>query len=658
MTLDELVLHNFSLYRGRQEIDLTPSVGKPIVLVGGLNGTGKTTILDAIQLALYGKFARCSNRGSNSYESFLRNCIHRGIDPSDGAAVEVQFRHTVAGSEHTYRIHRSWRSDPNGFKEQFEVLLDGRTDALLTDAWTEHVEAFLPIRIAPLFFFDGEKIEGLADFENSPELLKTAIHSVLGLDVVDRLSTDLIALERRKRVQLKTAEEQREIGQLQEELEQVDRELPDILQERAAAQNDLDLKTKRLHETQAQFEREGGASYGKRAEVEAEKQVTLRQLRASEDELRGLAEGAAPLALVPSHIRQLNVQSLREEGANQAAALNQVLRDRDAKLLAALRRTKVSGRAIEAMGALLRKDRSRRQESAFQKPYLHMDESARQLLYALRSGVLPRTRRRIQQLVADISRLSSDLITVERALSNVPTEDAVGRLLERRRQAEIRVVEAQGRVASLQAEVDRKQKQRDQLQQKIVRSIEQRVDSDFAKEDVLRTITHSQKVRDVLQKFRVETSRNHLERLESLVLDSFHQLLRKQTLVSELKIDPQEFVVELRNGGRKPLSADRLSAAERQLLAVSVLWGLARAWGRALPVVTDTPLGRLDTSHRLHLVERYFPHASHQMLLLSTDDEIDREYYEKLKPWISHSYRLDFHEETASTSVSQGYFWQ
>lgn len=657
MTLDELVLHNFSLYRGRQKIDLTPSVGKPIVLVGGLNGTGKTTILDAIQLALYGKFARCSNRGSSSYESFLRNCIHRGIDPSDGAAVEVQFRHNVAGSERTYRIHRSWRSDLNGIKEQFEVLLDGKTDAMLTDAWTEHVEVFLPIRIAPLFFFDGEKIEGLADFENSSELLKTAIHSVLGLDVVDRLSTDLVALERRKRIQLKTAEEQRAIGQLQKELEQIDRELEEILQDRAAAQNDLDLKTKRLHEAQAQFEREGGASYGKRAEVEAERQVAIRQLRASEDELRGLAEGAAPLALVPDLIRRLTVQTSREKGANQAAALNQVLRDRDAKLLAALRRTKVSGRAIEKMGALLKKDRSRRQDAASQNRYLHMDEGASQLLFVLRSAVLPKTLRRVEQLVADLRRISSDFIAVERALSNVPAEDVVGRLLEQKRQAETRVVEAQIRVASLQTEADRRQKQRDQLQQKIVRSIEQRVDSDFEREDTLRTITHSQKVRDVLQRFRAETSRNHLERLEGLVLDSFHQLLRKQTLVSELKIDPQEFVVELRNGGRKALSADRLSAAERQLLAVSVLWGLARAWGRALPVVTDTPLGRLDTAHRLHLVERYFPHASHQMLLLSTDDEIDREYYERLKPWISHSYRLDFHEETASTSVSQGYFW-
>jgi DNA sulfur modification protein DndD len=127
--------------------------------------------------------------------------------------------------------------------------------------------------------------------------------------------------------------------------------------------------------------------------------------------------------------------------------------------------------------------------------------------------------------------------------------------------------------------------------------------------------------------------------------------------VSELRIDPERFIVELRNADGKIIGADRLSAGERQLLAVSLLWGLARVSGRPVPVVTDTPLGRLDASHRTHLVERYFPQASHQMLLLSTDKEIDREYYDRLKPWIGHSYRLEFNEKSGSTQIQPGYFW-
>jgi DNA sulfur modification protein DndD len=74
--------------------------------------------------------------------------------------------------------------------------------------------------------------------------------------------------------------------------------------------------------------------------------------------------------------------------------------------------------------------------------------------------------------------------------------------------------------------------------------------------------------------------------------------------------------------------------------------------------VIDTPLGRLDASHRSNLIERYFPNASHQVLLLSTDEEIDEKYYEKLKPWVGRSYLLEFDDSIGATRVKPGYFWQ
>ena len=69
-------------------------------------------------------------------------------------------------------------------------------------------------------------------------------------------------------------------------------------------------------------------------------------------------------------------------------------------------------------------------------------------------------------------------------------------------------------------------------------------------------------------------------------------------------------------------------------------------------------LFRLDASHRVNLVERYFPHASHQILILSTYEEIDRDYYEILRPWITRSYRLEFDEKTGGTQVRPGYYWE
>src|SRR5574337_1743005 len=90
MILDSIVLENFGAYSGRQEATLTPKEGKPIVLFGGLNGGGKTTLLDAIQLAFYGSKARISNRGRQAYKDYLRQSIHRGTDPGEGASVRSE----------------------------------------------------------------------------------------------------------------------------------------------------------------------------------------------------------------------------------------------------------------------------------------------------------------------------------------------------------------------------------------------------------------------------------------------------------------------------------------------------------------------------------------------------------------------------------------
>jgi DNA sulfur modification protein DndD len=134
-------------------------------------------------------------------------------------------------------------------------------------------------------------------------------------------------------------------------------------------------------------------------------------------------------------------------------------------------------------------------------------------------------------------------------------------------------------------------------------------------------------------------------------------LLRKGSLVSDLKIDPERFSVELYGKNGRILPPERLSAGERQLLAISILWGLARTSGQTLPAIIDTPLGRLDATHRAHLVQRYFPYASHQVLLLSTDEEIDEHYYDKLKPWVGRSYSFQFDDSLGATRVQPGYFW-
>ena len=90
---------------------------------------------------------------------------------------------------------------------------------------------------------------------------------------------------------------------------------------------------------------------------------------------------------------------------------------------------------------------------------------------------------------------------------------------------------------------------------------------------------------------------------------------------------------------------------------MALLWGLARFSGRSLPTVIDTPLGRLDSSHRTNLVQRYFPNASHQVILLSTDEELNETYYPMLKHAVGRTYLIEYDEKTRSSRVKNEFFW-
>jgi DNA sulfur modification protein DndD len=135
-------------------------------------------------------------------------------------------------------------------------------------------------------------------------------------------------------------------------------------------------------------------------------------------------------------------------------------------------------------------------------------------------------------------------------------------------------------------------------------------------------------------------------RLSELVTNSFRYLLRKKTLVERVVIDPETFAITLVDTAGRQVSKDRLSEGEKQIFAISVLWGLSRASARPLPAIIDTPMARLDVEHRNQLVERYFPNASHQVIILSTDTEIERNYFEQLRPYVALAYLLNYDEVT------------
>lgn len=657
MILDEVTLHNFGVYRDRQTINLSPpSRSQPVILFGGLNGGGKTTLLDALQLVLYGRQARCSNRNGLSYEDFLRRCINRTIDPSEGAAIELQFRRRSEGKEHVYRVHRSWSENGSGMKERLEVLQDGKLDSVVTESWGERVQEFLPARLSQLFFFDGDRIEALADLENSSDLLASAINSLLGLDYVDRLMRDLLVLERRKRTAAATNVERREIEELGRSLEELESRRTGLIEQRAALQNEVDLWGKRSRQLDERFRLEGGELLQRRDQLEEDRTAKAAQIGKVEQDLRDLADGALPLIMVTELLDAVEVQSDLEQRSTMSRELIRLLDERDQCLLDAVLALDPPTHITDHLKHFLRDDRGRRAQDAAADCYLELSGLARTSMPTLRAQLKVDVQS-AKERIAQVDRLTSDLIGVERLLAGVPDSAALEKLMSERETCRLRLMDVNARLGVIDEEVARLNRELEQKRARLAARIETTVGEDFGREDAARIVQYSQRTRATLARFREAVVERHVSRIQTLVFESFTTLLHKRSLVHSLTIDPRTFALTLRDQMANVVLPERLSAGERQLLAVSLLWGLARASGHALPAIIDTPLGRLDTQHRGHLVERYFPHASHQVVLLSTDEEIDERHYAKLRPWVGRAYRLAHDDASGSTRVETGYFW-
>lgn len=657
MIFDQLTLHNFGVYAGRQTIDLAPpSPQKPVILIGGLNGGGKTSLLDAIQLCLFGSHAKLSNRGSLAYPDYLCRSIHRASGVSE-AAIEMKFRHTVDGVEDHYRLHRSWRRNGSGCKERFEILKNDRPEPALAENWASQVEDFMPAQIAHLFLFDGEQIESYASQDNSSALIGAAIQNLLGLDMVDQLEKDLVVYERRKKTESKEAPLRDEITKAEVELRDLRARSDALNQERASLRtHKLDRKERLLRELEDRYRKIGGPLYEQKAGIERALTKAQDVVEAGETELRNLAAGVLPLVLVRDLLVSAENRDREEQDIRTSRDLLFTVKRRDQSLLKHLKARCKDQLVIEAAREFLDADRAQREELSKKKTVLNVWSEARSdLQFLLRSG-LKDTADEARSRTARQAEARNHAAQLLAEQQSIPSKDTITDILRERETLQKEIAELQAEYAGMGHEIDRLGREMVRMQQSLARLLETDAQVEGGRQDRERILRHSERVRDTLTNFRRAVIERHVRRIEVLVYESYAQLLRKSSLVTRLSIDPETFKLTLYGRDGDIISAERLSAGERQLLAIAMLWGLAKASGRPLPTAIDTPLGRLDMGHRTHLVERYFPFASHQVLLLSTDEEITDQYLEKLQPWIGRSYQLVYDDASGCTRIVAGYF--
>ncbi|YAF94972.1 MAG: DNA sulfur modification protein DndD [Nodularia sp. CChRGM 3473] len=657
----ELVLQNFGPYSGKQVINLNPKIDEenshPIILLGGMNGGGKTTLMDAIRLALYGARAQCSTRGNLSYGDFLNQCVNSKIDPVADTRIELLFEHIENDKPIKYRVVRSWTKNPKDGKDTLGILGDSDTwpDALV-NIWDEYIENLLPLGISNLFLFDGEQVKELAEQETPPPVVVDAIRGLLGLELADRLAVDLDILVNRKIKEVGNIKDLANLEEIETRLTQQQEDYQTTLEKLETLKNQIEELEKRQQEAFDKFISEGGKIAAERNQLELQQDTKTAEIEQLRQSMCELAADVLPLALISNLLNQVQTQGEKEFRHQQVQISKDLLIERDQRLLTWLNQVEISPIQLEKIQSFLIQDIDSLYAKTIQleAPWLLADDETLSqldnLIYHLQNSKLS-----AEEKLTILKNKQEEIHTLERQVQTAAAPEDYTKLRHALEAAQNQVVEAKANYETIRRRVA-------ELETLIAKT--KRELSDYTVENIKHKnsehiITSAAKVQNTLKIFREKLTLRKLNKLEEEVKNCFLYLLHKSDLVHRITIDTKTFSLLLYDLNGKPVPKHRLSAGEKQLLAIAFLWGLAKVSGHRLPVAIDTPLGRLDSSHRGNLIERYFPSASHQVILLSTDTEIGKNEVETLRnnEAIAREYLLKYDSAKRQTTIQFGYFW-
>ena len=659
MIFKELVLENFGPYAGRHTIDLGSDHknARPIILFGGMNGGGKTTLMDAIRLALYGQRAQCSTRGNLSYGDFLIQSVNNQTSPVDKTRIELVFECLRNDQWANLRVVRTWTKNLKDGKDSLGILEENWLDAALTNTWDEYIETILPLGISNLFLFDGEQVKELAELETPPQAVVDAIQSLLGLELAERLAGDLDILVARKRKALANTFQLANLEDIEGKIKEYTQQKAQLKEELVSLENMLRNAQEKHREAASKFRLEGGKIASEKSQLEGKRNTLTESKESRQQELRNLAAGILPLQLITPLLTQAQQTATKELKQQQAEIARDVLLERDKRLLSYISQLSFTSVQIKQIKTFLNQDTENFNQDLEQSdsPWLGIEADGLNQLENMLKNRLPIQVKLAEEITDKLKYLEAEIETVEKQLAVAASPEAYEKLDNALKEAQQNLVNCQTAYQGGQQRFNEIEKAINQTKKELEKYGEQAID----RQNNEHIINSTAKVQATLKLFKERLTLKKLNKLEGEVTECFRYLLHKSDLVHRVAIESDRFTLSIYDPNGKPVPKHRLSAGEKQLLAIAFLWGLARVSGRNLPVAIDTPLGRLDSSHRNNLVERYFPTASHQVILLSTDTEIGQTEVELLRKQeaIAKEYCLKYSSTERQTTVKKGYFW-
>ena len=666
MLFSKIILENYGVYKDRQIFDFTSSSEKPIILCGGTNGAGKTTLFNSIMLCLYGQDSFEKRTTKKDYEEFLKRKIHRYLGSktvADFAAITIEFEYYHQGKVENYSVSRIWKNDDGKIIENFSIKKNGeKLDSIDESQWHQFIRELLPRGVARLFFFDGEKIVKIAKEGNEDIEIKSSFDMLLGLDLVEQLKSDLeINLMRNMKGGAKEIQEKKD--ELDTELEQLEKNISELMIKRERKTVELDEIQKIVDEYEEKISRLGGGYATQRHELQNKESVLKEKTVNIEENIREICLDALPFSMIPKQLEELveqinqdqeitknqfEKQSLEKNLSQVSKEINEDEFWNDFKADSNLKK-EISSKIEE-----LFQEKISSKSSEIQNPIIDLSPNDTVKILDTIKNIDTVLLSKLENHTIEYNKITEELQKIETALNNAPNDDEIGPLIAKLNSEHENI----GVIKTEFDHLDQKIHEQTSLIGLKKSALRQIVDEKYKQKASETNLQVTRDVQNVLDLYSSKLREKKLQLLEQYLIEAIQVLIHKEDFVEKVVIDKKTFAMTLYRKNNQEMLKDELSEGEKQMFATAVLWALAKTSGRPLPFMIDTPLARLDVEHRGKLIETFFPSASHQVVIFSTDAEIDEKYYAQLKPFISKSYLMKYSSDSGSVKVEEGFFWE
>ena len=277
-------------------------------------------------------------------------------------------------------------------------------------------------------------------------------------------------------------------------------------------------------------------------------------------------------------------------------------------------------------------------------------------LYELIEHDLQAGKGRTLHLMADCNKKKAKLDEIDSYLSVDIDENTLAKLYKKIKTIEQEILYYEVSLAMLQndrssqnGEVIRATSEYNRCVESMLAQLELSDDSD-------RILKYSHQATVVLEEYKIRLQKKKIDVLADTMTNCYKKLANKKNLIAKISMDPVTLDFVYLNTEGELVAKESLSAGEKQLMVISLLWALGICSKKKLPVIIDTPLSRLDSNHRISLITTYFPQASDQTIILSTDSEIDSHYYRLMQENVDDEFTLVYDDEKKCSTIRKGYF--